>query len=85
MLPGQTGWVVLDRLRKEAEMSDVPIFVVSVLDNNREALSRGATEYLQKPLSKDALLRALRKHAPQRFGNAGDASRATLSGDGQKQ
>ena len=27
----------------------------------------GATEYLQKPLKKEALVQALRKHAPARF------------------
>jgi FixJ family two-component response regulator len=38
-----------------------------VLDKQREAMNRGATEYLQKPLSKEKLLRALREHAPHRF------------------
>jgi CheY-like chemotaxis protein len=68
MLPGQKGWAVLEQLRKDPELSSVPIFVVSVLDKNGEAVRRGATDYLEKPLSKDALLRALRRHAPQRFG-----------------
>ncbi len=27
----------------------------------------GATDYLQKPLKKEALVQALRKHAPARF------------------
>jgi CheY-like chemotaxis protein len=71
MLPGQTGWGVLETLRKDPEMSSVPIFVVSVPDRNGEAMKRGATEYLQKPLSKDSLLRALRTHAPGRFGAIG--------------
>jgi PAS domain S-box-containing protein len=69
MLHGRTGWRVLEELRKSTETSGVPILVVSVLDKNREAMSRGATEYLQKPLSKEKLLRALREHAPHRFAN----------------
>ena len=68
MLPGQTGWTVLEQLRKDTDMGSVPIFVVSVLDKNGEARRRGATDYLQKPLSKDSLVRALRTHAPKRFG-----------------
>jgi PAS domain S-box-containing protein len=69
MLHGRTGWRVIEELRKAPETNSVPIFVVSVLDKNREAMTRGATEYLQKPLSKEKLLRALREHAPHRFAN----------------
>jgi PAS domain S-box-containing protein len=67
MLHGRTGWRVIEELRKAPETSGMPILVVSVLDKNREALARGATVYLQKPLSKEKLLRALREHAPHRF------------------
>jgi PAS domain S-box-containing protein len=67
MLHGKTGWRVLEDLRKTTETNGVPILVVSVLDKQREAMNRGATEYLQKPLSKEKLLRALREHAPHRF------------------
>jgi PAS domain S-box-containing protein len=69
MLPGQTGWRVLEELRRTPETRGVPVFVVSVLDKDRAAIARGATAYLQKPLSKEVLLRALREHAPERFGN----------------
>jgi ActR/RegA family two-component response regulator len=44
------------------------VFVISVVDESRAAIDLGATEYLQKPLKRDALLRALRRHAPTRFG-----------------
>lgn len=68
LLPARVGWRVLDQLRASPETSGVPVFVVSVLDRDRAALARGATEYLQKPVNKEVLLRALREHAPQRFG-----------------
>jgi PAS domain S-box-containing protein len=68
VLPGLTGWRVLEELRAAPETSHIPIFVVSVLDKDRAAVARGATEYLQKPLKKEVLLRALREHAPKRFG-----------------
>ena len=65
LMPGQSGWRVLRELRSHPETQGTPVFVVSVLDESREMI--GATEYLQKPLSRDALLQALRKHAPARF------------------
>ena len=69
LLPARVGWRVLEELRASPETSGVPVFVVSVLDRDRTAISRGATEYLQKPVNKDVLLRALREHAPERFGS----------------
>jgi CheY-like chemotaxis protein len=67
-LPDRNGWRVLEELRANAGTARVPIFVVSVLDKEPAAFRRGATEYLQKPVRKEVLLRALREHAPDRFG-----------------
>ena len=68
LLPGRSGWHVLRELREMPETSAVPIFVISVVDESRAAIDLGATEYLQKPVKKEALVRALRRHAPARFG-----------------
>ncbi len=68
LLPGRSGWHVLRQLREMPETRDIPVFVISVVDESRAAIDLGATEYLQKPLKRDALLRALRRHAPTRFG-----------------
>lgn len=69
LLPGRTGWRVLDDLRASPGTSSIPVFVTSVLDFDRTAIAHGATDYLQKPLNKDALLRSLREHVPECFGN----------------
>jgi len=68
LLPGSSGWSVLRQLREMPETSATPVFVISVVDESRAAIDLGATEYLQKPLKKEALVRALRRHAPARFG-----------------
>lgn len=65
LMPGKSGWRVLRELRGSSETSGIPVFVVSVLDESPAII--GATDYLQKPLKKDALVQALRKHAPARF------------------
>jgi len=69
LLPARVGWHVLEELRTSPETSGVPVFVISVLDRDRAALARGAAEYLQKPVNREVLLRALREHAPDRFGS----------------
>jgi len=65
LMPGKSGWRALRELRALPGMKEIPIFVVSVLDESPTI--SGATEYLQKPLRKDALLQALHRHAPARF------------------
>jgi CheY-like chemotaxis protein len=54
----------LNELRSTPENMATPIFVMSVLDRDGETLSPGATEYLQKPVKRETLLRALREHVP---------------------
>lgn len=65
LMPGKSGWRALRELRAMPETAETPIFVVSVLDESPAMI--GATEYLQKPLRKEALLQALHRHAPSRF------------------
>lgn len=67
LLPGRTGWRALDDLRTDAATRNIPVIVTSVLDFDQAAMIRGAKGYLQKPLKKEAVLRALREHLPARF------------------
>ena len=67
LLPGKSGWRALRDLRALPETANIPVLVVSVLDESPAIAAYENTEYLQKPLKKDALLRALRKHARNRF------------------
>ena len=58
-LPKVDGWRVLQRMREDPDTSDVPVVVVSVVDERARGLEEGATEYLIKPVSRDALVGAL--------------------------
>jgi CheY-like chemotaxis protein len=64
LMPGRTGWRVLSELRAAPETSATPVFVMSVLDRDTEAMSLGAADYLQKPVSKEKLVRTLSDHVP---------------------
>ena len=59
MMPAQDGWELLQTLRNLAETRDVPIVVCSVLRERDLALSLGATGFLAKPVTQQALLTAL--------------------------
>jgi signal transduction histidine kinase/DNA-binding response OmpR family regulator len=55
MLPGQDGWQILQSLKSDQQTRDIPVLVISALRNSELALSLGATDYLVKPLDRDAL------------------------------
>jgi signal transduction histidine kinase len=58
-LPGIDGWAVLQALKAEATTRDIPVIVVSIVDERSRGTALGAAAYLVKPVSRDALLRAL--------------------------
>jgi CheY-like chemotaxis protein len=56
MMPDQDGWEVLQRLRSADITKAVPIMICSVLDEQEIAYTLGASDYLHKPVTQDALL-----------------------------
>jgi CheY-like chemotaxis protein len=59
-LPGMDGWAVLDALRGDETTRDLPVIIVSILDEKSRGLALGAASYLTKPVSRDDLIEALR-------------------------
>ena len=61
-LPRRDGWAVLEQIKREPELSVIPVivFTASVALSQREkALSMGAADYLVKPLSAARLRQAV--------------------------
>jgi CheY-like chemotaxis protein len=50
MLPGRDGWDVLRDLKADPQTRDIPVLIVSVLEESELALSLGAVNCLGKPL-----------------------------------
>jgi signal transduction histidine kinase/DNA-binding response OmpR family regulator len=67
MLPELDGWDVLTRLKIDPATSEIPIFVVSIVDNPELGLSLGAIDYFVKPVDAKDLISRLNgfylKHA----------------------
>jgi signal transduction histidine kinase/ActR/RegA family two-component response regulator len=59
-LPGIDGWAVLQALKAEPGTRDIPVIIVSIVDERARGAALGAAAYLVKPVSRDALLHALR-------------------------
>lgn len=75
------GFETLVALRKEPETADLPIIILSVVDQKQVGFALGATEYLVKPISKSGLLDAMRKYVQP---YADDDSTILLVDDDQK-
>jgi len=59
MMPDQDGWEVLQQLRAAPETAELPIIICSVLVEREIASALGASDYLPKPVTQDALLTKL--------------------------
>ena len=61
-LPGGAGFVVLERLKSNRSLSDIPVIVVTVRDRQEaeeKARRLGAAAYVTKPIQVDALMASL--------------------------
>lgn len=64
VLPGLDGWEVLRRLKADPELQDIPVLMITVVDERDVGMALGAVDYLIKPIERNALLEALRRHVP---------------------
>jgi DNA-binding response OmpR family regulator len=63
-LPGGDGLLVLERLRNMAELSTIPVIVLSAWDpteNKERSLNAGAIAYFRKPPENHEFLAAIRQ------------------------
>jgi signal transduction histidine kinase/DNA-binding response OmpR family regulator len=63
MMPGMDGWEVLAALKENPETADIPVIVVSIVDEKGLGFSLGAADYLTKPLDFSRLSSVLNRHA----------------------
>jgi CheY-like chemotaxis protein len=59
MLPGIDGWEVLRRLRVDPDLADVPVIIVSIVDDPGEHERPPVQGYLSKPFHKGDVDRLL--------------------------
>jgi CheY-like chemotaxis protein len=59
MLPDIDGWEVLTRLKRDDMTSDIPVIVVSVVDDPALGTALGALDYFVKPVEARALVSRL--------------------------
>lgn len=61
MMPRKDGWMVLQELKRQPETKNIPIIILSIVDNKKLGFSLGASDYIVKPISKDVLIKRVHK------------------------
>lgn len=65
MMPRRDGWEILHELKADAATQDIPIIVVSIVDNKELGYRLGAFDYLLKPFNRGAIVAALGRLSPR--------------------
>jgi CheY-like chemotaxis protein len=55
MMPGTDGWTVLSRLKSDPETADLPVIMLTIVENRNLGFALGAAEYLTKPIDRERL------------------------------
>jgi signal transduction histidine kinase/DNA-binding response OmpR family regulator/CHASE3 domain sensor protein len=64
MMPDMDGWSVLRALKADPDLRDVPVVMLTMVDDKTKGYSLGATDYLTKPVDADRLRQVLSQYQP---------------------
>ena len=62
MMPGMDGWAVLRELKTDPELKDIPVIMMTMVEDKTLGYALGASDYLTKPVDRGHLLGVLNKH-----------------------
>jgi len=80
MMPDLDGWSVLAALRQDADLAEIPVIIITILDEHRRGVALGAAGYLTKPIDRERLHRMV-----SRFRAAARPTRVLLVEDDKDQ
>lgn len=59
MMPGKDGWEILQEMKSDPELNEIPVIISSIIDNNELGFALGASDYLVKPVDRNSLFEKL--------------------------
>ncbi len=76
MMPDMDGWSVLRALKADPVLQDIPVVMLTMVDDKSKGYTLGATDYLTKPVDRNLL-----HHALARYCNPGESCSVLLVED----
>jgi signal transduction histidine kinase/DNA-binding response OmpR family regulator len=62
MMPGLDGWAVLTALKEDPVTADIPVIMLTIVDEEHVGFSLGASDYFTKPVDWSKLAASIAKH-----------------------
>jgi hypothetical protein len=62
LLPGIDGWEVLRQLKADPALAEIPVIMVTIVDNELMRADSSASGYLIKPVDRDLLVKQIEKY-----------------------
>jgi DNA-binding response OmpR family regulator len=75
VLPDRDGWDVLAALKADPELVDIPVIMLTVVDERGRGLILGAAEYLIKPVDSEQLIKLIRSYVSSSPGFVSEITR----------
>ena len=66
MMPGMDGWAVLSALKADPEVADIPVVMLTIVDDKNLGYALGASDYLTKPIDRERLVTVLKQYRRDR-------------------
>jgi GAF domain-containing protein/CheY-like chemotaxis protein len=62
IMPGTDGWAVLTQLKADPTTADIPVILLTILDDRNLGYTLGASDYLTKPVDRERLAAILARY-----------------------
>ena len=62
MMPGMDGWAVLSALKADPDLADIPVIMLTIVDDRNLGYALGASDYLTKPIDRERLVTVLKHY-----------------------
>ena len=66
MMPGMDGWAVLSALKADPTVADIPVVMLTIVDDKNLGYALGASDYLTKPIDRERLVTVLKQYRRDR-------------------
>ena len=74
IMPDWDGWTVLNKLKADSDLAEIPVIMVTIVDNEAMGRDLGASSYLIKPVDRERLVTLIEKHRAVRLSTLEKAS-----------
>ncbi len=62
IMPGKDGWDMLKTLKSDPMLAEIPVIMLTIIDEKNKGYTLGASDYVIKPVNREQLLSTLRKY-----------------------